>query len=134
MFGVNAWASPRLDARIWVQVDRKANALRMWKLGSQRKKLDMRTAPILAASLRPGIYHPTKVYRRYRAADGNASLENLVEFDHTRSIRSSRMFDQLRENNQSTAGAVIVEPELGTILAQTIHQYGVGNTVIEVVN
>lgn len=116
--------------RAVIQVDLNARVLRLETFeNGTHKKLDIQTLPVVPESFHAGEFTPSdKMYRRFRSANGNVYLENVIYFDGTRSLRTASAAALARRDR--AAGAIALDPDIGDIVFTTVHRIGARNTRI----
>jgi hypothetical protein len=123
----------RPQGRIEITIDLARHTLQIDKATSRGQfHLTGWTLPVVNGSLHPGVYHPTQLWHRYRTVNGNAYLENVIFFDGARAIRTTRLFNRLKQEGRPVSGQVVLEADLGMIIYQTVQAYGRNQTVIRV--
>jgi hypothetical protein len=126
-----AFAAPKKATKVIVQVDVAAHALRVEKVTkNRRQRLDARALPMVKESMRAGVFRPTRLFQRFRSINGNIYLENVIFFDGSHTIRTSRIYNRIAQAGTPVTGSVTLEPDFGSLLFDTIAQYGKENTVI----
>ncbi|MBX3021488.1 MAG: hypothetical protein KF799_07390 [Bdellovibrionales bacterium] len=129
--GALAATTPAMGTKVIIQVDLSARMLRVEKLsGNTKKHLDSRTLPVVKDSMKAGWHRPSSVKQVYRPTRNGTYLENMISFNGSRSLRSSRYFEQMATDKVQTSGTIIVEPDFGMILFDTVKRYGTSNTWI----
>ncbi len=113
--------------RLWVEKVKGKTVKR------ERLLINDRILPINKDSLHAGTFRPTRTISSYRSSNGNANLENIVFLDGGRSIRTTRHFDQVLRAGGQPSGSILLQPDFGRLLFQTVKRYGTHNTIIRIV-
>lgn len=121
------------DTKVLIQIDRNHQVLRVEKIrGKSRRHINGQTLPVVKESLQPGWYRPSRIKQHFRSINGNVYLENVIFFDGNRTIRTTRLYKQMLREQNRIAGSVVLEPDFGQILFETVKRYGMSNTWIYV--
>jgi len=119
--------------RIVIQVDTNAGAVRVDKVRhNTTKHIQGRSLPIVKDSWKAGWYRPIRLERKFRTVNGNTYLENVIFLAGSRTIRTSRYFNRIAADKTPVSGTVVLEPDFGSILFETVSRYGTANTWIHI--
>jgi hypothetical protein len=127
-------AFPQKRGKIVITVDLRSQKIWVDKYGARKDvlRVDGVTLPIVKPSIHAGRFRPSKIYNRFRTIGGNTYLENVIFFDGSHSIRTTRLFSEMLKAGRPVAGQVILEPDFGQIVFETVRAYGVGQTEIRI--
>lgn len=134
--GSSAQTFARPMGKVTILITLSTNTVQVIKVNAKGKKFELNgeILPAMGQSLHTGRFRPSKIFERFRTINGNATLENVVFFDGHRTLRTSRLFARMKQEGRRVSGQIVLEPELGSIVFDTIHQYGLANTEIRIRN
>ncbi len=134
MAALPAFAKPA-TSKVIISVTLSTGAVQVTKFNAKGKfELQGQILPVMGQSLHTGNFKPLKMRERFRSQNGNVMLENVILFDGNRTLRTSRLFERMKLEGRRVSGAIVLEPELGSLVFSTIRQYGLKNTQIRIRN
>lgn len=126
---------PSRPTQVIIEIDLSERQLHVEKrTGGRRQELAGPILAVNAPSMRTGRFRPTRLYQRFKTVSGNTYLENVIFFDGARAIRTTRLFDRLQRQDQRITGGIVLEPDFGSLLYDTVERYGPKNTTVVVRN
>lgn len=126
-------SAPATGTRVIIQVDTTAGAIRVDKVHNGKSKhIESRTLPIVKDSWKAGWYRPIRLERKFRTHHGNVYLKDVIFLAGSRTIRTSRHFDQIAAAKTPVAGAIVLPPDFGSIVYDTVDRFGTSNTWIQI--
>lgn len=124
------WAK---GAKVTIDVSLSKNTLVVTKasrLGTAT--LNGAIIPVVQGSIHTGTFQPTQTFERYWTYNGSTTLQHVIRFGRNGNIRTSRMFKSWQASGTPAAGSIVLDPDLGMLLFDTVRKYGVANTLIRI--
>lgn len=131
-FSAQAFA---FNNKVFLTVSLSKNIATLTKITPKGERMELRgwILPARPESLRLNQpFRPQEMREQFRSRGGNATLENLILFDNNKALRTSRMFRKMWSSGRKVSGFIVMEPEFGSIVFDTIRTYGVDKTVITI--
>lgn len=122
--------------KVFLTVSLSKNSATLTKITPKGKRMEIHgwILPVRQESMRLSQpFRPQQMRDRFQSRGGNVILENVVSFDNNKTLRTSRMFEKMRVSGRKISGSIVMEPEFGSIVFDTIRTYGMDKTVITII-
>jgi hypothetical protein len=131
IFSTPAFAS---NNKVFLTVSLSMNSAVLVKITPKGKRMELRgeILPTNTASMHLSVFRPLKMRERFQSQGGNVMLKDVVLFDRNKTLRTSKLFARMKAEGQRVSGSIVMEPEFGSIVFDTIRTYGLNKTVITI--
>lgn len=125
------------ENKVFLTVSLSKNSATLTKITPQGRRLELHgwILPVRAESLRlRQPFRPQQMRDRFKSKFGNAVLTDVILFDNNKTLRTSKLFRKMWAAGSKVSGSIVMEPEFGSIVFDTIETYGMDKTVITIRN
>jgi hypothetical protein len=120
--------------KVFLTVSLSLKSAVLVKITPKGKRMELRgeILPTNATSMHLSVFRPLKMRERFQSQGGNVILKDVVLFDRNKTLRTSKLFARMKAEGQRVSGSIVMEPEFGSIVFDTIRTYGLNKTVITI--